>query len=161
METFTVCFFGHRQVENPFEIEARLDYILRRLIVQKEYIEFLVGRDGNFDTVASSAIKRAIRSYGYGNTALTLVLPYDRAEYRKNRNSFLNYYDEVEVCEESAGAYYKSAITIRNRIMAERSDLVICCIQHMSGGAYRAVKYAKSLKKPIINVAEDILTDNL
>lgn len=156
MEPFTVSFFGHRQIENPFEVESRLDRVLHRLISQKEYVEFLVGRDGDFDTIASSAIRKAARTCAYGNTALTLVLPYERAEYRDNRDSFLEYYDDVEICEESSGAYYKAAISIRNRVMVERSDLVVCCIQHKSGGAYHAVRHAEKIGKMIVNVAEEI-----
>ena len=33
--------------------------------------------------------------------------------------------------------------------------MVICCIEHNSGGAYTAVKYAKKLDKKVVNVAQD------
>lgn len=58
----------------------------------------MIGKDGEFDLLALSVIKRAIRSYGYGNTHFTLVLPYMKAEYRDNEKSYLDYYDEVEIC---------------------------------------------------------------
>lgn len=99
MNVYTVSFFGHRYVERPSEIENRLDRLLYSLITQKEYVEFLIGRDGNFDILASSAIKRAVREHGYGNTYFTLVLPYMKAEYRDNGKYYLDYYDEVEICD--------------------------------------------------------------
>ena len=76
MNIYTVSFFGHRYIERGTEIENRLDKLLHDLITQKEYVDFLIGRDGDFDLLASAAIKRAIRSHGYGNTHFTLVLPY-------------------------------------------------------------------------------------
>ena len=153
LNIYTVSFFGHRSIERASEVENRFDKLLHELIAQKEYVEFLIGRDGEFDLLASAAIKRAVREYGYGNTHFTLVLPYMKAEYRDNEKEYLNYYDEVEVCAESAGAYPKAAIQIRNRNMVDRSDLVVCCIQHKSGGAYKTMQYAEKQDKHIINLA--------
>jgi len=155
MNIYTVSFFGHRYVEHWTEIENRLDKLLYDLIRQKEYVDLLIGRDGEFDLLASAVIKRAIRSYGCGNTHFTLVLPYMKAEYRDNEQSFLEYYDEVEVCSEAAAAHPKSAIQVRNRNLVDCSDLVVCCIQHKSGGAYRTVQYAEKQGKKIINLANE------
>ena len=155
MNIYTVSFFGHRYIERGTEVETRLDKLLHDLITQKEYVDFLIGRDGDFDLLASAAIKRAIRSYGYGNTHFTLVLPYMKAEYRDNEKEYLDYYDEVEVCYESSTAHPKSAIQVRNRSMIDRSDLVVCCVQHNSGGAYRALQYAEKQGKQIINISDE------
>lgn len=154
MNIYTVSFFGHREIENPIEIENRLDKILHDLISQREYVEFLIGRDGEFDLLASSVIKRNICNYGYGNTYFILVLPYMKTEYRDNEKDYLDYYDEVEICTESANAHYKAAIQIRNRNMVDRSNLVVCCIQHKSGGAFKAVQYAEKQNCRIINLAK-------
>ena len=155
MNIFTVSFFGHREVERSVEMESRLDKLLHDLINQKEYVEFLIGRDGEFDFLASSVIKRAIRKYSFGNTHFTLVLPYMKAEYRDNEKNYLDYYDDVDICAESANAHHKSAIHVRNRYMVDRSDLVVCCIQHNSGGAYKTVQYAKKQNCKIINLTEE------
>ena len=53
-----------------------------------------------------------------------------KAEYRDNEKEYLDYYDEVEMCDESSEAHPKSAIQVRNRSMIDRADLVVCCIQH-------------------------------
>ena len=155
MNIYTVCFFGHRYIERGTVVSERLDKLLHDLIMQKEYIEFLIGREGEFDIFASAAIKRAINKYAYGNTHFTLVLPYIKAEYRDNEKEYLDYYDEVEVCAESSEAHPKSAIQIRNRNMIDRADLVVCCIQHKSGGAYRTLQYAEKQGKQIINISDE------
>jgi len=154
MDIYTVSFFGHREVERASEIESKLDQLLRDLITQKLYVELLVGRDGEFDLLAASAIRRAVKRYGYGNTSIILVLPYMKAEYRDNEQNYLSYYDEVEICSESSDAHYKSAIQVRNRCMIDRSDLVVCCIQHKGGGAYRTMQYAKKQGKQVRNLAD-------
>ena len=153
MDIYTVSFFGHREVERAAEIESKLDQLLHDLITQKQYVEFLIGRDGEFDLLVASAIRRAVKQCGYGNTSLILVLPYMKAEYRDNEQSYLDYYDEVEICADSSEVHYKSAIQVRNRCMVDRSDLVVCCIQHNSGGAYKTVQYAEKCRKEIINLS--------
>jgi hypothetical protein len=39
--------------------------------------------------------------------------------------------------------------------MIDQSDLVVCCIQHKSGGAYRAIQYAEKQGKKIVNLADE------
>ncbi len=152
MEIYTVSFFGHRQIENVIEVERKLEEKVSELIRTKRYVEFLVGRDGEFDILASSVVKRIRKQNDYGNCSLIWVMPYMKAEFRNNEREFLDYYDDVEICEQSAKAHYKSAIKIRNRYMADRSDLIICCIQRKTGGAYKTVRYAEKKSKQIINI---------
>ena len=128
MDIYTVSFFGHRQIENALDVERKLEAKISELIKTKQYVEFLVGREGEFDILAASVVKRVKKQMDYGNCSLVLVLPYMKAEFRDNEKDFLDYYDDVEICEQSAKAHYKSAMQIRNRAMVNRSDLVICCI---------------------------------
>ena len=152
LKTYSVAFFGHRYVENTFEVSESLQREIRQLLSEKEYIEFLVGKNGEFDTVAASAVRRAKKEYRSDNSSLVLILPYSTAEYENNEESFLKYYDEVEICEDSQNVHYKSAITVRNQKIAERADCIICHIKRENGGAYAAVVYAKKLGKRIIYI---------
>ena len=142
MDIYTVSFFGHREIENSLEVERKLEAIIAELIKTKKYIEFLVGREGEFDILAASVVKRVKKEMDYGNCSLIWVLPYMKVEFRDNEKEFLDYYDDVEICAMSAKAHYKSAMQIRNKAMVDRSDLMICCIQRKSGGAYKTVRYA-------------------
>lgn len=154
LDIYTVSFFGHREIPNPFLLEEKLMPILHELINSKEYVEFLVGRDGDFDRLAASAVKDAIQNFSSGNTSLILVQPYKRAEYRDNKESFEAFYDEVQICEKSSKAHPKAAILVRNKQMIERSDLVICALFRKNGGAYKAVSYAETQNKKIINLCD-------
>lgn len=152
MNTFTVSFFGHRKIDNALEIESRLEQLIRTLLREHEYIQFLVGRDGEFDQMVSSAIRRCKREYRSDNSAHIWVLPYVTAEYRDNEESFRDYYDEIEVCEAAAGCHYKNAHQTRNRAMVSRSDMVVFCIQRARGGAWQTMKYTREQGVPCINL---------
>ncbi|MGN1276354.1 MAG: hypothetical protein ACI4UK_05125 [Floccifex sp.] len=67
-------FFGYREISHPFLISERLEKVVREIIIKKEYKEFLVGRGGEFDQLASFVIRRVEKEYNYGNSALVLVL---------------------------------------------------------------------------------------
>ena len=155
MQIFTVAFFGHRYIDNPFKIEERLEEEIYRLLDEQEYVDFLVGRDGEFDQFASSAVLRVRKRYRDDNSSLVLVLPYARAEYLNNEESFHNYYSEVEISYEASKAHPKAAIQIRNREMVDRADLILCAIERQSGGAWQTVQYAIKQGKPTINLAKD------
>lgn len=120
LKTFTVAFIGHRYIESSFAVEKKLDRLIADLLGQHEYVEFLVGIDGEFDQLAASAVRRAKRAYGSDNSALVWVMAYESAEYKNNEASFDDYYDEIEICDKSAQSHFKAAIQIRNQ------NMVVC-----------------------------------
>ena len=154
MQTFTVSFFGHRCLNDSLLVEKKLEATIRHLITTKKYVEFLVGRDGEFDQLVSSTVRRCKREIRDDNSSLVLVLPYETAEYRNNEESFHEYYDEIEVCAESAEKHFKSAHQTRNRSMVDRSQLVIVFVEHESGGAYTTMRYAERHNVQMINLAK-------
>ena len=156
MNTFTVSFFGHRVIEDPLRIEQRLEPLIRKLLKEKEYVEFLVGRDGEFDQIVSSTIRRCKRTIRDDNSAHVWVLPYPTADFRDNEEAYRDYYDEIEICASSAGGHFKGAYQTRNREMVDRADLIVFCIQHESGGAWQTMKYARKQNIPYINLNESV-----
>ena len=154
LDTFTVAFFGHREIEYFQETEQALEKLIESLMREHEYVEFLIGRNGEFDQLTTSTVRSVRNQLGFRNSSLTLVLPYMTAEFRDNEESFLAYYDEVEVSAAAGGVHFKSAMQTRNREMVDRADLVIFCVDYPSGGAYQTLKYAKKNQKPYINISE-------
>lgn len=149
-EKYTVSLFGHRIIEDYNTVESKL-YELLRIIMQKETreIEFLVGRNGDFDLMAASVIRKLKKETANENAFLTLVLPYETAELRNNTESFESYYDSIEICDSQN---FKYAIVARNRDMIDRSDMVVVYVKNESGGAYQSLKYAEKNQKRIINL---------
>lgn len=154
MDTFTVSFFGHRIMENPLLIEKRLERLICELLTSHAYVEFLVGRDGDFDLLVSSVIRRCKRTVRADNSAHVWVLPYATAQFRDNEPSFREYYDEIEICANAAATHYKRAYQIRNREMADRSDLIVFCVSRKSGGAWQTMQYARKQDIPCRNLSD-------
>lgn len=153
MNTFTVSFFGHRHIDKPIAVEVALEGLIGSLLRSKVYVEFLVGRNGDFDQLVSSVICRCKRTIRDDNSAHIWVLPYETADLRDHDEDYRAYYDEIEVFK-SLGGHYKSAFQARNRAMVDRSHLVVFYVEHRVGGAYQTMLYAKQRRKDYVNLAD-------
>ena len=151
MQTYTIAFFGHRRIEDIHTSEKRLTELIEKRLEEKEYIEFLVGRNGDFDRIVSSVIRTVQKRKGSVTSAHVLVLPYLTAEYLHNREAFETYYDEIECFDSS---YFKNAITKRNRAMINRADEILFYLERKTGGAYEAYRYAREKGKKTENIAK-------
>ena len=94
-EKLTVSLFGHRTIEDAYFVEQKLYELLRIIIQENREVEFFVGRNGEFDLMATSVIRRLKKEFYSENVFLTLVLPYETAELRNNIEAFENYYDSI------------------------------------------------------------------
>lgn len=154
MDIFTVSLFGHRQLNDIPKIEKELEKAVCNLLLSREYVEFLVGRSGEFDILAASVIRRCQRKIRDDNSSIVLILPYTSADFLHNESFFLEYYDEIEICPASSNVHFKAAYQARNRYMVDRSNLVIFYVCNLSGGAYQTLKYAEKLSVDYINLCE-------
>lgn len=91
-EIYRVTMIGHRIV-GDFDIEEKLYDLFKNMLRTKEYVEFYLGRNGDFDILAASVIKRLQKNYRNDNSALILVLPYPVKDYEY----YEKYYDEMAV----------------------------------------------------------------
>lgn len=149
LDIYTVSFFGHREISNGYALEEKLESLIRNLISEKEYVDFLVGRHGEFDILVSSVIKRVRKNYRSDNSSLTLCIPYESAEYRNGKENFNEYFDSIEIFD---GFHFKSAIYECNKIMVDKSDLAVFFIERETGGAYKVYKYALKMGKRIVAI---------
>ena len=138
-EIYRVSFIGHRQIDRFRFVEEQLDRIISDLISRKEYVEFFVGRNGDFDTIVASAVKRGQKAYGAANSSLILVIPYPVA----NMDCLEKFYDEIWYPDELYGVHYKAAITKRNEWFVRNSDLLVAYVENESGGAAYCLKQAE------------------
>ena len=127
-EIYRVSMIGHRVVED-YSVEERLHELFRELLRTKEYVEFYLGRNGDFDILAASVIKRLHKNYRDDNSAMILVLPYPVKDYEY----YKDYYDEIIIPDELHGVHPKAAITERNRWMVANTDVLIAYIRNEIG----------------------------
>lgn len=147
---YTVALFGHRRIDNARQLEQQLEETVLELIRTHGEVDFLLGRNGDFDLLAASVIRRVRREYGDTLSTLTLVLPYMTAEFRDNEQSFLDYYDEVEVYPAPPGTPPRACIPLRNQAMINQADTVLAYVTHEGGGAYEALQHARAASRQVI-----------
>ena len=148
MDVFRIAFIGHRELRAISYIEKELEEIVSKKLFEKEYVEFYVGRNGTFDIVVASVIKRMQSAYGNHNSSLILVLPYST----KNHVYYEKFYDEIEY-PLPRNTHYKAAIGKRNEWLVDNADLLISFVKNNAGGAYETLRYAEKKGVAIINLA--------
>ncbi len=149
MEIYRVAFIGHRYIDDIIKVEGVIEAIAKKLLREHDYVEFFVGRNGDFDISVASSIKRAQKSYGIQSSSLILVLPYNV----KDECFYAEFYDEIYYPLDNK-THYKKAITKRNKWMVDNSNLLIAYVEEeRKGGALTALKYAKKKGIVIINLS--------
>ena len=149
-EIYRVSFIGHRRVDDFYFVENQLDNINSDLIRTKEYVEFYVGKNGDFDTMVASVIKRAQKRLGKDNNSLILVLPYTVADMEYLED----FYDEIWIPDELHGVHFKNAITKRNEWFVNNSELLVAYVLRDKGGAATCLQNAIKSKIATVNIAE-------
>ena len=147
-EIYKVSFIGHRIVDDFYFVEEQLDRIIGELIKNKEYVECYVCRNGDFDTMVASSIKRCQNRFGKENNSLILVLPYTVADMEY----FEDFYDEIWIPDELHGVHYKNAITKRNEWFVANSNLLIAYVLRDQGGAATCLKKARQSSIDVLNI---------
>lgn len=148
MNIYRVSFIGHRQVDDHGQLEERLTAVLTDLLRTRNFIEFQIGRSGEFDIFTASCIKRIQSRHGTENSAITLVLPYPVADV----TYYEAYYDGILIPEEARTAHPKRAITERNRWLVDHADLLVAYVHRNTGGAATCLKMAEQAGRQIIRV---------
>lgn len=148
LEVFKVGFIGHKEIDNFRHIEEQLREVIGELLDKKEFVEFYVGRNGDFDVMVASVIKSIQRDVGTYNNCLILVLPYLIAEFE----SYAKYYDEVIIPYELSSVHYKAAIEKRNEWLIDNSDLLVMHVVREEGNSAKCMKKAQSIGRKIINL---------
>lgn len=144
-----ICsFFGHRDVfEN---ISDELKQAIEKAITEYDINTFYVGDRGDFDRRAAGAV-RSMKSK-HPDIKVVLVLPYFTNKINEYKEFYEEDYDSIFLPQELMGVHPKGAITKRNRLMVDESELIICYVKREFGGAYNTVKYAERKKKNIIRI---------
>ena len=148
-----ICaFFGHRDTPYTVELENKVEEIVRALIA-KGVDEFWVCYEGNFDWISRmvmSKIKAEFKSEIY----VCFVCAYNPDKYSKTRRDWLCERYEIIYPPEVADGPQKFAIERRNKYIVDNVGYLICYVKYKTGGAYRALIYAKKCDKKIINIAD-------
>lgn len=150
LDIYRVAFTGHRERYQFRQVEEELERTIYNLVLRKEYVEFYVGRNGDFDIMVASAVKRVQKRFGNHNSSLILVLPYKM----KDLEFYEEFYDEV-ILPISSMTHFKFAITKSNEWLVENSELLIAYVLNESGGAYQCMKKGQQHSRGILFLCRD------
>ena len=153
----TICFLGHRQF-SARDLRERLLNEIKNNISLNEDVLFLMGRHGEFDSLALSVCRELRKEYS--KVKITVVFT-SLAILRKTEEemySVADMYDDVETMiyniEEE---HFKNQIVSSNKQMVDDSDIIICYVdfEKRQSGAKIAVKYAQKQNKKVINLFKE------
>ncbi len=154
----TCCFTGHRDLPPGSEksISAELDRALRAAY-SHGYTDFWAGGALGFDTLAEEAVLRLRDEFPSVRLLLALPCPQQADGWTRAAR---RHYDDIRLAADevyyASDTWNKFCMSVRNRHMVDRSDFVICYFSGEEGGTANTVKYALSLGRRVINIADQI-----
>ena len=156
----TVCFTGHRKLNEPaFEITDRIIETVESLI-QSGYQTFCAGGARGFDALASEAVLTLQSRYPHVN--LVLMLPF-ADQYRFERGWSKAEIDQYHRFQEKAAQttilsqdYRSGMYHQRNRMLVDASSVCIAYMTRMKSGTGYTVSYAQEHGLRIVNLAGPI-----
>ena len=134
------------------DVEKPLREALERLVTERGVTVFYTGGMGEFDELFARTVRSMKRTDP--RLRLVLVMPYLTKELFAEKAYYEARYDEILIPAELDGVHPKAAIGLRNRWMADRSDLVIAALHRDFGGAAEAVRYAERIGKEVVRVSD-------
>lgn len=142
----TCCFFGHKDA--PSSIYDKLEEAIEKIIAEGEVTGFLVGNQGQFDSMVLKALRRMKEKYPH--ISYNVVLAYMPGE----KEEWIPYeFGETMLPEGIESVHPRYAISWRNKWMVNEAEIVIAYITHSWGGAARYMEMAAKKGKQIINIA--------
>lgn len=156
LKKLTCCFTGHRKmsIAQSKLIRNRLEIEIIKLIKQG-VIYFGAGGALGFDTIAAQTVL-FLRKH-YSEIKLILVLPC-KTQARGWKEDDIKIYKDIKTQADKvvyiSEDYVDGCMLARNRRLVDYSGYCICYLTKQHSGTAYTVKYAKSKKVNIINLAK-------
>jgi uncharacterized phage-like protein YoqJ len=158
MKHFTVCFSGHRKINDSVLIYKVTEREIIKLI-QNGSKNFLNGMAWGFDLMAAQIILSFKKTYPH--IKLIAVLPCAPQFQTKKWSSEGKtlYYDVLSRADEVitlSEEYHGDCMLERNDYLIKHSQCCVCYLTRYSGGTFYTVNRARENMLEIINIAEKI-----
>ena len=138
----TCCFFGHREVTH--NIREKLKATIEKLITEDGVTEFYVGHQGQFDSMVYSVLKELKAKYP--QIRYTVVLA-----YLPDEHIWEVYGEDTLLPDGMESVPKKFAISKRNDWMIGHSDVAVCYVWKITGGA---AKFREKAEKKGLRVVD-------
>ena len=154
----TVGFTGHRSLSPEETLQtAEALHSTVDLLISMGATDFYAGGALGFDTLAARAVLAA-KNAG-ADVHLHLLLPFPGQDRRWGRGDKAMYRSILESADDHeyfCEKYLPGIYHLRDRAIAERSEVIVAFLSKGSGGTAYTVDLAESLGREIINLADRI-----
>ena len=148
VEIVICTFFGHSEC---YGLDVALLRNTIERFIQQGTTEFLLGNQGQFDSMAFSCL-RAL-SMDYPEISYSVALAYLPTQKEAN-----DLYDGHSFYPEGVEVGLPGfAVDRRNRYLLKMADACICYVNHTYGGAYKFARMARNRGLCVINLGEATL----
>lgn len=161
MVRYTCCFTGHRpeKLFTEFDESEIYNRILKalHLAIEDGYKTFLCGGSRGADFLFAEAVIELKATYA--DIRLEFMLPCrNQSELwsREDRDRYSNMLELADSVFCLSDKYTNGCMQQRNRVMVERSSLLIAAWNGSEGGTEYTYKYAKKRKLRIIEIIDRI-----
>lgn len=136
-----MLLFGHKDTSESVIPKLRL--YIENIITEYGVTNFYVGNQGGFDTLVVLILKEMKNKYPEISYSIVLAyLPKGESKYNEKNTLYPNGIESVPK---------RFCISWRNNWMINRSQYVICYVNHITGGAAKFVNIAKKKELIIFN----------
>lgn len=158
MRIDTACFTGHRILRRELipNIETALEALLEKLIT-RGIIHYGCGGAIGFDMIAGVTVLRMKKRYP--QLRLIMVLPCENQDAKWNPVDREKYRQLLESADKTVylqTSYDGQCMLKRNRHLVDNSGVCIAYLTNSRSGTGYTARYAASLGREIINIAEII-----
>ena len=139
----TCCFFGHREVTH--NIREKLKATIEKLITEDNVTEYYVGHQGQFDNMVYSVLKELKAKFP--QIRYTVVLAYMPDKHIKEL-----YGEDTLFPDGLENVPKRFAISKRNDWMISHSDIAVCYVWKITGGAAKFWEKAETKGLRVVDV---------
>ena len=125
------------------KIKPKLNLVLIDLIENKNVTKFYVGNHGAFDKMAREILKELKNKYKINYYVVLAYIP--------EKNKYYDY-DDTIYFDELNTKPYKYRIIERNKLMLQKSDIVVTYVTRVTGGAAGFKRLSERKGKTVINI---------
>lgn len=140
----TCTFFGHR--DTPHTIKEELKNKLIHLIDCEDVTHFLVGNNGNFDSLVQKVLKEISKERN--KVTYSIVLSSIRERSISDAQEKTVFPEELETTPP------RFAISRRNDWMIKHSDMIVCYTKYKISNSYKFIEKGAKKGLKIINLAD-------
>lgn len=145
--------FGHREIEITQNLKEKIKLTFEELIKKENVKYFYFGGFGEFDNLCWEIVSDLKKQYPDIYRIFCLSDPRHQRQSKRPKWLKNDDYEEMTYLDLEFDYWY-NRLYYRNCEMINRSDFVVFYVEHIErSGAYKAMQYARKMKKYILNIA--------